>query len=143
MRRTKGFTLLELMIVVLVIGILAAIAYPSYQDSVRKTRRTDAQAVLGEAAQWLERYYSNSFSYSSAALPSSLQSSPKDGGVKFYTLSLSIINSGKGYTLTATPKGGQAGDGILTLTNKGEKGWDRDNSGSVGSTEQCWKDSCS
>jgi type IV pilus assembly protein PilE len=55
--RSKGFTLTEIMIVVAIIGIIAAIAYPSYQDSVRKSRRADARAVLLEAAQFMERRY--------------------------------------------------------------------------------------
>ena len=143
MKKQSGFTLVELMVVVLIIGILGAIAYPSYQESVRKARRADAQAVLGEVAQWMERYYSNSFSYTSASLPSTLQASPKDGSTKFYTISIAIQNSGKEYTATATPKGAQADNGILTLNNKGEKGWDNDNSGSIGNDEKCWKESCS
>jgi prepilin-type N-terminal cleavage/methylation domain-containing protein len=53
----KGFTLIELMIAVVVIAILAAIAYPSYQDSVRKSRRADAKSALMEHAQFMERTY--------------------------------------------------------------------------------------
>ena len=58
-RRTtaQGFTLIELMITVAVVGILAAIAYPSYNEHVRKTRRADARAVLLVSAQWMERLH--------------------------------------------------------------------------------------
>lgn len=62
--RKHGFTLIELMIVVAVVGILAAIAYPSYTDSVRKARRADAQSSLTEAAQKLEAYFAREASYS-------------------------------------------------------------------------------
>ena len=63
-REDKGFTLIELMIVVAVVGILAAIAYPSYLDSVRKSRRADAQAALTELAQKQEALYARTASYS-------------------------------------------------------------------------------
>ena len=57
-KKLKGFTLIELMIVVVVIGILAGIAFPAYQDSVAKSRRSEAAAVLTEAAQRLEVFFS-------------------------------------------------------------------------------------
>ncbi len=63
MKNSKGFTLVEVMIVVVVIGILAAIAYPSYQDSVRKSRRADAKSALLQAAQILERCFTEFNSY--------------------------------------------------------------------------------
>ena len=78
-RRNQGFTLVELMIVVAIVAILAAIAYPSYKEYVRKSRRADAKAVLVEAAQFMERVYTEDFSYASAELPPSLKKSPKDG----------------------------------------------------------------
>lgn len=57
MRMQRGFTLIELMIVVAIVGILAAIAYPSYRDSVRKTQRTDAKVTVSRLAAGQERYY--------------------------------------------------------------------------------------
>ena len=57
MLNTKGFTLIELMIAVAIVGILAGIAYPSYQDSVRKSRRADAQGALLGFANAMERYF--------------------------------------------------------------------------------------
>jgi type IV pilus assembly protein PilE len=61
--KALGFTLIELMIVVAVIGVLAAVAYPSYKDSVRKSRRVDAQSALTDAAQRLEAFYARNAQY--------------------------------------------------------------------------------
>lgn len=68
-RYRTGFTLLELMIVVLVIAILAALAVASYEFAVLKTRRSAAQGCLAEAAQFMERFYTTNLSYSAATLP--------------------------------------------------------------------------
>ncbi len=62
-KRAHGFTLIELMIVVAVISILAAIAYPSYVDSIRKSRRTDGQSALLDAAQKMEVFYARNATY--------------------------------------------------------------------------------
>ncbi len=80
----RGFTLIELMITVIIIGIIAAIALPSYQEQVRKTRRTNAQADLLELAAYMERHYGENFSYTAAALP--FNESPKEGDSKYYDL---------------------------------------------------------
>ncbi|HRF64305.1 MAG TPA: type IV pilin protein [Candidatus Competibacter sp.] len=128
--RITGFTLIEMVIVVAIIGILAAIAYPSYQDSVRKARRADLKAVLIEASQWMERFYTDNLRYdqnragtavtAAGQFPGSgLTVSPKDGGV-FYNISLQAVNQSS-YTLQAVPTNAQSGDpcGNFTLTNAG------------------------
>lgn len=138
-RSNKGFTLIEMMIVVALMGILAAIAYPSYQDSVRKTRRADAKAVLAELAQFMERTYTENNSFKPGGNNPTLPhlESPIDGSQKYYDLSISASTS-TSFTLQATPKGPQAGDGVLTLSSTGVKWWDTNNSGSVDTGENSW-----
>lgn len=107
-RSVTGFTLIELMVVVAVVAILAAVALPSFREQVRKSRRSDAMAEVGRIQLGLERWRADHPSYSGYVLSSSSN---------YYTLTLSGV-SGTGYTLTATPKGAQAGDrcGKLTLS---------------------------
>jgi len=110
--KNAGFTLIELMIVIVIVGVLASIALPSYQDSVRKARRSDAQAALLEYANYMERYYTENVTYTGASTTISSQ---------YYTIAPDT--SGATYTLQATPIGAQANDscGTLSLTNIGGK----------------------
>jgi type IV pilus assembly protein PilE len=125
--RSRGFTLIEMMIVVVVIGILAAIAYPSYQEYVSRARRADAQTALLELAQFMERTYTANGRYLAAdgtapALP--FIESPKDGTSKYYDLGFVGAPTASSYTLRAVPKGSMVNDtcGTLTLSNTGAKG---------------------
>ncbi len=103
-----GFTLIELMIVVAVVGILAAIAYPSYQCYVERSQRGSAIAVMMEASQFMERFFTTNSSYAqdtnSAAvtLPAALTSSPREGNAT-YDIALSNV-TGTTFTVTATPR---------------------------------------
>jgi len=146
--KNKGVTLIELMIVVVIIAILTAIAYPSYQEYITKARRVDAQGVLMEAAQFMERHHTANYRYhqdlagAAVALPNNLLESPKDPGIKYYDMAIQTVTA-SAYTLVASPKGPQAGDGILMITNQGLKGWDRNNNGSIDVDEDCWNKMCS
>lgn len=149
MSRLKGFTLIELVITVAIIVILASIAYPSYQESVRKSRRADARNVLLQAAQWMERFYTENNRYdqnlagTAVALPASLQTAPIEGATKFYNISLSANCTGAAtvaantFTLSACPiaTSDQVKDKCqtLTLTNQGVKG----TSSTLGA-DRCW-----
>ena len=119
--KNHGFTLIELMITVAIVGILAAIAYPSYIEHVRSTRRTEAQAALLELGQFMERYYTTTGTYVGAALP--YTEAPKDGATKYYDLGFSAGPTATTYTLQAAPKGLMAADdcGTFTLENTGAK----------------------
>ena len=119
LKTMKGFTLIEVMIVVAIIGIIGAIAYPSYQDSVRRGRRADARAVLLEAAQFMERRATENLQagYNNVAQAdlntARLGRSPKDGTTIYYVIALSgQTPAGNTFTLTATPQatGGQNKD---------------------------------
>lgn len=116
-RRPGGFTLIELMITVAVVGILAAIAYPSFMDSIRKSHRTDAFAALSAVQQAQERWRSNQSAYTTALTPLPSASSPGLGlnatsSKGYYSINIDAANA-TGYTVTATAASGtsQAADG--------------------------------
>ncbi|KAA3627682.1 MAG: type IV pilin protein [Proteobacteria bacterium] len=141
MNRVKaGFTLIELMIVVAIVGILAAIAFPAYQEQVRQSRRADAQAVLLEAAQFMERFFTQNSQYHqtrdavpvAVALPAGLTQSPKDGGTARYAITIAAVAANT-FTLQATPVSDPA-CGNLTVNQAGTKAA----SGPLG-TNQCWR----
>jgi type IV pilus assembly protein PilE len=118
-RPQSGVTLIELMIVVAIIGILAAVAYPSYQQYVLRTHRADAQADLLELAQWIERRYSTTNRYAAAdgnitaQLP--FNQTPRTGAAR-YNLTGVVGGTGQTFTLTATPAAVQAADACGTMT---------------------------
>lgn len=126
-----GFTLVELMIAVAIVGLLASIAYPNYQDYVFRAGRSDGKAALLSSAQWMERVMTASGSYPSAAnFPTSMVNS--EGGR--YTIS--VVSTNSTFTLTATKNSNQSGDtcGNLTLTHTGVRGV----TGGSKTADECW-----
>lgn len=125
----RGFTLIELMIVVAIVALLAAIAVPSYARYVEKARRADAKSALLDAAQRLERCYTQNNTYLGCPVATGLTA---EG---FYTIA-APTQTANAFTLTAAPAGPQAGDtrcGTFTLQSDGT----RVASGSLG-TDRCW-----
>lgn len=139
-----GFTLIELMIVVAIIGIIAAIAYPSYTNQVVKTKRGAATACLSEQASYMERFYTTNLRYdedqdgtdnplADGSLELDCMRAGQTGGDYSYTVKPLKRSS---YTVNAAPQGAQKSNdgsscGTLTLDEKGSRGAD----GDVGS---CW-----
>ena len=112
-QRSRGFTLIELMIVVAVIAILAAIAFPSFNEQVRKGRRSEALAEAGRVQLAMERWRADNPSYASNVLNAATY--PAATNSSYYTFALSN-QAATTYTLVATAQGGQAGDRCGTLT---------------------------
>jgi type IV pilus assembly protein PilE len=134
--RSLGFTLLEVMIVCAIVAILAAIAYPSYQSSVQKSRRAEAKtALLGVAAQ-MERWSTEKSGYAAATLGAS---SPavfaNHSENSYYNLSLANLTATT-YTARAAPTGAQTGDPCGTFTYN-EQGF-KSVTGGTWTTAQCW-----
>jgi type IV pilus assembly protein PilE len=132
--RNRGFSLIELLIVMVIAGILAMIAVPSYQASVIKSRRADGRVVLNDTAQRLERCYTQFGAYDAAdcAIADEDEITSQEG---FYVLTVDVQDAVT-YELTAAPAGPQVDDtecGSLTLTNTGV----RDITGD-GDIERCW-----
>ncbi|MGM0784539.1 MAG: type IV pilin protein [Pseudomonadota bacterium] len=117
--RSAGFTLIELLITVAIIGILAAIAYPSYTGYVEKSRRAEAQSFLMNIAGALERCYTNDYSYSDCGPADDAES---DANTESDYYSFTVSADGGAFTATASPKGSQAGDacGDLSVDETGE-----------------------
>lgn len=125
-QKTSGFTLIELMVTVAIVGLLAAVALPSYRSSVLKSARSDGKAALLEAATRQEQFYLDNKTYTTDMTALGLSASPyiTEGGT--YSVSAAATtNIAIDYTLTAAPQGGQVNDthcGSLTLTSNGVKG---------------------
>jgi type IV pilus assembly protein PilE len=140
--RHRGFTLIEVMVTVAIIGILASIALPSYQNYLRRGHRADAKAALLENAQFMERYFTERNSYMNGnALPAlPVTQSPREAGsTQLYAVTLSQANTtATTYQLLASPVAGRmmANDacGTLSIDNRGVKAA----SGTGMSAADCW-----
>lgn len=131
-RSNRGFTLIEIMIVIAIIGIVITIGYPSLTEYVKKGRRAEVAGLLSEQAQILERFYSNSKTsvYTGATGLS--------GGNDYYTIVPTLAD--QTFKLTATRKVGSAMAtdkcGDFTITNTGGRGMENAAAGLT--TKDCW-----
>jgi len=140
-RDLKGFTLIELLIAIAIVGIITAIALPSYQNYVQQSNRAVAKAILLENAQFMEQFYTENSRYdqsnpggAAVALPIVQSPRPGGGGAIQYNISFQGGAAGQqAFVLQAVPVGVMAGDicGTLTLTNTGVQG-------SAAPVAQCW-----
>ena len=144
--RQAGITLLEMMIVLVIVAILAAVAYPSYQDHIVRSNRTVGASTLLEVAARQEQFFANNASYASTTVQMGFPAAyhvDRDGeqgtsATSIYLITVANFSSAApvlDYTLTATRQNWQTRDddcGNLTLNDRGVKG-------QSGSGERCWE----
>lgn len=137
--RQRGFTLIELMIVTAIVAILATVAYPSYTEYVVRSKRTEGKAALLDAAQALERHFTNHNTYPANLTTAGVRTfSGENAGKAAYTLSIAAGTTGSlasSFSLTATPANGHADPkcGNLSIDQLGRRG----ESGSL-TVAECW-----
>jgi type IV pilus assembly protein PilE len=119
--RQKGFTLIELVIAVVIVGILATIAMPAYQEYVRRGARAAAQSEMMDIANREQQFLlANRVYASKTTLESSGYSLPGNVSSK-YGYAITTVDAPPTFTITFTPSGSQASDGALVLTSEGVK----------------------
>ena len=153
-RQSMGITLIELLVVIGIIGLLAAIGYPTYQNYVTETRRADAKGDLLQLSQFMERYFTENGRYdqdsggTAVSLP--FTTSPPDGSTTFYNLGFAAGEpTDTTFVLQATPQGAQATNdtqcGTISIDSTGTKcilGGTKCSDSATASTrqdvEECW-----
>lgn len=118
MKRQTGFTLIELMIVLAIMGIIAAYAFPSYVESVRKSSRAEAKSLMLQVANQEERYYTENNAYGELTDIGNATTSLDTSSGK-HAITVTLSNAGASYLITATPAETDPICGNLTLSNTG------------------------
>lgn len=149
-KRSRGFTLIEVMIVLVLIAIVASIALPSYTSQVVRGRRSDCQGMMMAFAQAMEKNFALNFTYLGAANGGGDTGAPDDDvfvsqcpmeGNATYNLTISAATANS-FTVRATPAAGssQVGDGRLEVNSLGQRFWDKNNDGDTSDTgENNWE----
>jgi type IV pilus assembly protein PilE len=145
--KDRGFTLIELMVTVTIVAILAAIAYPSYVNSITKTRRRAAEACLSQFATYMERFYTTNLRYdqdlsgtpmnTAALLQLNLDCASAQNTGQYYDYQLKTV-SPSAYLLTANAKGAQASRDPSCRTLSLDQTGARTSSDGTNSTSSCW-----
>ncbi|MFM9914466.1 MAG: type IV pilin protein [Rhizobacter sp.] len=145
----RGFTLIELMITVAIVAVLASIAYPSYREYIDRSRRSEAQGILMESAQWMERFYAENYRYDQNTAGTAVATlfagrftqSPRSGAAS-YTLGIQNVTATT-FVVRATRTGSMAADkcGNFEITGTGIR---RVDSATVSADQaqamsRCWK----
>lgn len=128
----RGFTLIELIIAVAIIGILAVVAYPSFQDQVAKSKRSEAKSALLKLVDLQERnYIQNNVFTSEFGTGANKINYPTTSENGYYTFNGAVDNTAGTYSFTATNKTGDAGCTTLVIDQAGKKT-------STGTESECW-----
>jgi type IV pilus assembly protein PilE len=143
LHKQTGVNLIELMIVVVIIGIIASMAYPSFTNQIQQTRRADCSGALASLSGAMERHFTVTGSYLGAGAPNTgtpavfAGTCPVDGSTPTYNLTISEVTAST-YSLQAAPTGPQMGDkcGTMTLSNRGLKGVAGADAGVT--WQECW-----
>lgn len=132
LQRARGFTLIEVMVVAVIIGIISAVAIPSYQKNVQSTQRATAKAIMAETTQYMERYYTANNTYVGAAVSSAVSPKGATGSAVAYNISFTTAPTVSAYTIGAVPANGQGSDscGTLSLASTGAQ--------AASGTGNCW-----
>ena len=143
-RPSQGFTLIEVMITVAIIGILASVAYPSYTDYVRKGHIQEAFSNLSTYRGKLEQYYQDNLGFAASttattcggAAGTTLTQAELGSEIKYFTYTCTPSDSGQGYTVTATGSAGAATGNTYTLNHNGVRSTTAFKGAAV--TASCW-----